>query len=316
MPTVYFSRRSRRAPTHVHDIEIDQRSPQESWHQLARERGYTYFGRDPRKRGNVYLRCSACTNLMYVHTHVLRTAQPECTACWLSDMAREAAAAGLEFVERHPTDSHRGIYRARCGHLLDRQRGFIQRVGLGEVDVRCSECFEGSIAAIACDQGWELVGLSEQGNSEYRKFRHQCGHEQDIAIGNLRTQRFACNGCGGSWAAEASFLYVCRFDLPKSRGSFVKLGMSKNPTSRLRYQMGIAGDIHAQILQEISMESGSTALRAEKRLHALLKAELPQCVVPASELNWIGVRSEVYRIEALPRIEALLSELSRQHSAN
>ncbi|OCX63171.1 hypothetical protein BFP70_13285 [Thioclava sp. SK-1] len=231
-------------------------------------------------------------------------------------MAREAAAAGLEFVERHPTDSHRGIYRAPCGHLLDRQRGFIQRVVLGEVDVRCSECFEGSVAALAHDQGWELVGLSGQGNPEYRKLRHQCGHEQDIAIGNLRTQRFTCNGCGGSWAAEPSFLYLCQFDLPGSQGSFVKLGMSRNPTSRLRYQLGITADIQARILQEISMESGSAALRTEKRLHGVLRAELPHCVVPPSELNWIGVVSEVYRIEALPRIQALLAELSQPHSEN
>ena len=78
----------------------------------------------------------------------------------------------------------------------------------------------------------------------------------------------------------------------------------------------IAADIQAQILQEISMESGSAALRAEKRLHGLLRAELPHCVVPPSELKWIGVVSEVYRIEALPRIQALLAELPQTHSAN
>lgn len=79
MTLVHFARRRRLAPIHVNDI--DRSEPTSRWNELARRKGYKYYGRNPRKRTTVYLQCRTCASLMAVHTHTLRTAQPECTPC-------------------------------------------------------------------------------------------------------------------------------------------------------------------------------------------------------------------------------------------
>lgn len=160
MPKVFFSRRSRRVPVFLHADDINQQPPQRSWQQLAKKNGYSFFGRDNNNRGTVFLRCQTCLEIMAVHTHVLRTAQPECTSCWLKALSSEAEEAGLKLIQPDRDDSHRAIYLANCGHTLNRQRGFVQRVGRGEVSLKCRDCLHDEYAELASVQGWELQGAA------------------------------------------------------------------------------------------------------------------------------------------------------------
>ena len=86
---------------------------------------------------------------------------------------------------------------------------------------------------------------------------------------------------------------------------FVKLGYSRNPESRLRYQLGLREDVEAELIDEVPVPSGQVALRMERALHRQLKAEHPEKVIPRDELAaWINVTSEVYTAEAEPIIRA------------
>ena len=86
--------------------------------------------------------------------------------------------------------------------------------------------------------------------------------------------------------------------------------MSRRPLSRLRHQFALTDGICAEVLEKVALKTGAIALREEKRIHKVLRTEHPEWVVCASELDWIGVSSEVYRIDALPSIRALLADLS------
>ncbi|WP_299923809.1 hypothetical protein [uncultured Pelagimonas sp.] len=289
--------------------DIDRSKPPASWEHLAIKSGYTFYGRDKSKRATVLLRCHTCSELMSVHTHVLRTARAECTSCWLNALSSEAESAGLTLIGPDLTDSHRAHYLGVCGHTLNRQRGFIQRVGRGEVSLRCTDCLRERYAEMAENQGWSLLGKAINGKPNYRLFRHTCGFEQDVAICNLQSGRFTCNACAGNWASDPSAVYLFQFDFLDERTRLLKVGMSRNPASRLRHQLGLKDEVRAQILRVVTVASGKKALKAEKRLHGILRAVCPEFVVPNYELNWISVVSEIYRIEALPLISELLSDL-------
>ncbi|PRY82922.1 GIY-YIG nuclease family protein [Donghicola tyrosinivorans] len=316
MPLVHYSRRSRRAPAHVAHILIDHRLAKPSWHSLASQHGYRYFGRDPKIRAQVYLRCLSCDGVMAVHTHVLRTARPECTSCYLRAMAREATAAGLEFLRPCPHDSHRGIYRASCGHEVSRQRVFVQKIGAGKVALRCETCLENRNAAEARKHGWILLGAPSNGDPNYRRYLHHgCSHQQDITVSNMLSGRFACHSCSEGWLSDTSYIYLDYFELPDGAGEFVKVGMSRRPEARLRHQFDLADGVHAEVLEKIRFDTGAEALRAEKQIHKTLRDAHPEWVVSAEELDWIGVTSEIYRIEALPRIRKLFADLRARTEA-
>ncbi len=310
MPTIYYSRRSRRAPAFVCESIINRRTPKASWLRLATRKGYRFYGRSPTNRTQVYLRCTSCSEIMSVHSHVLRTAYPECTSCYLKALANEAADAGLELVKPCPDDSHRAIYRAPCGHEISRQRGRIQKIAAGGAAFRCEICLEERYKQVANAQGWALAGAASSGRPGYRSYRHDCGHKQDVSVGNMLTGRFSCNGCSSNWTADPSFIYLDFFELPHGGGQFVKIGMSRRPLSRLLHQFDLAEGVHAEVLAKVPMETGVAALREEKRMHKFLRTHHPAWVVGSVELDWIRVSSEIYRIEALPTIRELFAELT------
>ncbi|MEY8880335.1 hypothetical protein AB9K37_03060 [Donghicola sp. XS_ASV15] len=192
---------------------------------------------------------------------------------------------------------------------MSRQRGRIQQIASGRAALRCEICLEKRYAEEARAQGWTLLGKASNGRLGYRQYRHDCGHQQDISVGNMLSGRFSCNSCSPNWSAEPSFVYLDLFELPDGRGEYLKVGMSRRPLSRLRHQFALTDGIRAKVLEKVGLKTGATALREEKRMHKVMRTEHPEWVVCATELDWIGVSSEIYRIDALPRIRALLADL-------
>jgi hypothetical protein len=87
------------------------------------------------------------------------------------------------------------------------------------------------------------------------------------------------------------------------KGSFIKLGYSRDPESRLRYQLGIPGSVEASVLYRFPMPTGHIAQKTEKALHAKLKQRFPDSVIPCNELaDWINVKTEIYRADILPHV--------------
>ena len=78
----------------------------------------------------------------------------------------------------------------------------------------------------------------------------------------------------------------------------------------MRFQLGLTPAGRRELIRTVAMPTGREALVAEKAMHARLRAELPELVVPAEELSGlIRVVSEIYHAQAEPRICGLLDDI-------
>ncbi|WP_236939909.1 GIY-YIG nuclease family protein [Falsihalocynthiibacter arcticus] len=275
-------------------LPIHKGSLQPHWIATAKSKGFDIVARVV-DRLHLALRCHQCGALNKVRLFTLMNSQPNCSACIEQVWASDAAAAGLEFLSRDPKNRHYGLYRAACGHQLRRQFELIKRVAALQTGVRCETCHAASEIGVAQARGWHLLCPDPEGDQNYRLYKHMdCGHEQRVARVNMQTGRFGCGGCSEDWVAAPSFLYAMSFTLSNGR-ELVKLGFSRDPGSRLRYQLQRDMDMPCAILRQIPMATGQDAIRLEKRLHAKLLREHADCVVdPASYRTQIRVKSEIY----------------------
>lgn len=279
-----------------------------AWIAAARDKGYDLVARVS-DRYHLALRCHRCSDVSIAKIFTLRTAQPLCPSCLVAGRTEAARQADLTYLRCCDHDRHYAIYRMPCGHEVRRQIGFVQRVGGGEVGLRCKICLEERLASAAAARGWQLLGPAAGARLHYRRYRHRCGHEQDTAIANMHTGRFGCGGCGTGWWREESQIYLMRFTLPNSR-TLLKVGYSRDPSMRLANQLLRCRDVPAEILRTIGMPSGQAAIRAEKRIHAKLGRRRPDAVVPhAVFANLLKVRTEIYEPDLLQFILQLFGDL-------
>jgi hypothetical protein len=104
------------------------------------------------------------------------------------------------------------------------------------------------------------------------------------------------------------------FTLASGR-KLVKLGFSRDPESRLRYQLQRDPEMPCAILQVVAVPTGQEAIVIEKRLHAELRRTHSDCVVdPGAYRDQIRVKSEIYDerltgtiLNHLREVEAALS---------
>lgn len=131
----------------------------------------------------------------------------------------------------------------------------------------------------------------------------------------MLTGRFTCSGCGETWSTAPSAIYLMRFQLANGE-TVVKMGYSRNPASRLNYQLQVGLDRTGEVLRTVKLLTGRAALREEKAMHRRLKNELPHALVPHERFaGQIRVGSEIYTRDALPLITALLDDLAARLAA-
>ncbi|MDT0684513.1 GIY-YIG nuclease family protein [Roseicyclus sp. F158] len=284
------------------------------WQRMARAKGYriTRRGAD---RYRIVLLCECCGLGHTSKRNVLMDHTPVCPHCVRARWQEDATAAGLEWLGRDPHDPKRGRYRAPCGHEVSRQFELIKRIVAGACALRCETCQRTKEEAEATAAGWTLLGPAHERGVNYRRYRHDCGHEQEIARVNMRTERVSCAGCGVCWSASPSFIYCMRFKLPGLR-PLVKLGFSRNPESRMNWQLLRTPDLFeqaqpsGQILRSIQIRTGHLALCQEKKMHAALRRSHPGSVVPAEHYGpWLNVKSEIYAGDLEPVILDMLDRL-------
>lgn len=289
------------------------------WVLMANAKGFDLVDRII-DRLHLALRCRHCGALNRVKLFTMRSAQPLCHACVEAEWRAEAAEAGLTLLRRDPADRHYGVYRAPCGHEVRRQFALIKRIAAGEASgetgIRCETCHTDNDAAVAKAQGWILLGPDSEGNSNYRRYRHiDCGHEQRIARINMQTGRFSCGNCGKDWTAAPSFIYAMSFIVASGR-EVIKLGFSRDPESRLAWQLKRDPEMPCELLATVPMESGHAALRAEKALHRRLRSLYPDAVLaPSTWRHQIRVKSEIYDATMRPVIMGMLDETREQQRA-
>ncbi len=288
-------------------------APPETWVRAAAEKGYCIVGRVI-DRYHVALECRICRELNLAKAYTLRKCQPVCKGCQFERRQEEAQSVGLAYLGRDPDDPHYGRYRVtECGHEIRRQFELLKRVVEGATGLRCEVCHRAREEEEARARGWRLVGPDPDGDPNYRIYAHEdgCGATQRIARANMQTGRFSCENCGDVWSAEPSALYLMRFSHP-GRRPVLKAGMSRDPESRMRHQLGVPGHVEASILRIVPMATGRAALVEEKRLHGQLCRQYPEAVVPPEEFtDYLKVVSEIYDIsleavilKMLDRIEA------------
>lgn len=309
---LHLPRRSR----HVAESEWTeyQRRIPAAWNAIAKRKGYR-VDRRIRDRYHVALECMRCGAQTAHKVYTVRSAQPACGGCQMAQLRDNAAKVGLTLSERDEAHRHYATYRLPCGHETRLQRGRVERLAQdgpapGHDGYHCEVCYQEKLQQTAATSGWSVIGADPDGDANYRLLAHDaCGYRQRVAIANLETGRYNCGGCGECWTAAPSALYMMRFSVP-NLGCFIKLGYSRNPQSRLRYQLGLRADVDAELIDEVAMPSGQLALRVEKNLHRELQTSHPNMVVPRADLSgWINVTSEIYTAEAEPIIRRMLDAI-------
>lgn len=264
------------------------------WQATADRKGFTIKARVT-DRYHLSLECQSCGALNQQRIYTLMTAMPLCQACLEGRWMAEARSAGIQWLGRDPKRRHYGRYRLNCGHDASRQFALIQRVARGETDLRCEICLRARETETARQLGWTLLGPAPSGRAGYRQYRHErCGHIQEIACTNIQTRRFGCGSCDPGWCAAPSWIYLLGLDLPDGR-RWVKVGISRDPESRSRHQLGLADGVICTVLTQVRRSSGQVALRAEKALHHALRRAYSEAVISRPELApWVNVVSEIY----------------------
>lgn len=283
------------------------------WQATANAKGFDIIKRIL-DRYHLALRCHACGHHHASRIYTLMSARPQCPSCLLKRLERDARAAGLTHLRRDPAHRHYSIYRASCGHMVRRQHEMVKRIATGSTNLRCETCHAATETQEARRRGWMLIGPDPDDDPNYRLYTHAdgCGALQRIARVNMQTGRFECAYCGQGWTASRSYLYAMAFTLATGR-KLVKLGYSRDPTSRLLHQLRMDRDMPCEILRVVPMATGRQAIRTEKSLHSLLRETHPDAVVdPTSYRGRIRVRSEIYDATLTPLILRMLDSIARE----
>lgn len=282
------------------------------WQAKARANGFAIIGR-VRDRYHLRLRCLACGGELVSKLYVVTNSRPLCPHCLARRRAATARQAGVTFLGQDPERTAYGVYRAACGHILRRQFEIVERAARGATGLRCATCLVRREEAEARRHGWQRLGPDTGRRGHHRLYRHACGHRQSIAPVNMAWGQCDCAGCGQSWAARPSLIYLFDIRMPAGGGSaarhYLKLGYSSHPEKRHRHQLGLPGGAEVTVLRILPMPTGHAACAAEKAAHARLVRAHPDAVVPARELaGRMTVRTEIYR----PRLRAILeAEIDR-----
>ncbi|WP_323718404.1 hypothetical protein [Paracoccus aminovorans] len=282
------------------------------WVEAARSKGFTLIAR-VQDRFRVALRCQTCDGVHVARHYVVMKAQPLCPHCIETRWRATALAAGLTWLGRDPGHRHYGRYGLPCGHESRRQFTFVERVASGVVSARCETCLVHREEEEALRFGWTRLGRDPQGNANYRFYRHSCGHTQRIAVANMKWGQCDCAGCGQSWTAKPSFIYLLDIRHPGTGRHYLKLGYSSHPAKRHKHQLGLPKDAFVEVLRVVAMPTGHDACAREKAAHARLKRTHPEALVPHPEYaDLMNVVSEIYRPESLPILHDTLDRIEAE----
>lgn len=283
------------------------------WTANARAKRFDVVAR-VQDRFRLALRCHVCGAISIVRYSVVMASQKLlCRHCLDAAQRKTAEAAGMTFLRRDLDHHKSAFYLAPCGHEVRRQFGFVARMAQGEAALRCESCLVIREEAEATRFGWSRLGRDPHNNANYRLYRHACGHEQRIARANLAWGQCDCAGCGQSWAAKPSFIYLLDIRHQASERHFLKLGYSARPVKRHRHQLGLPQNAQVEVLRVVAMPTGHDACRIEKAAHAQLQSTHPEAIVPHPEYaDLMNVVSEIYRPSVRSELHRMLDEIEAQ----
>lgn len=223
-------------------------------------------------------------------------------------MRHEAAAesVGAKLLGPDPEgDRHYGTYLFACGHVDRRQHPRVEAAAAGGHALSCETCTTEQHAAEASEYDWTLIGPSARNDQSYRLYEHNCGHRQDVSVGNMRVGDVNCAGCSEAWTSKPSKIYLLSFMLPNV--PVIKLGYSNNPTFRLRQVQFDPSETRGTLDREIDAGIGHDAICLEKAMHRYIKMQRPELIVAREHFNdHLKTTSEIYHERGRAFISALI----------
>ncbi len=279
------------------------------WYKAAEAKGFSLIGRAV-DRLHVVLGCKSCGTPTLKRISVVLGHNPECPHCIRIRRQTAAAAVGATLCDPDPEhDRHYGLYMLACGHQDRRQHSRVEAAAAGGHKLSCRICLRERHAAEADIHGWQLLGAAQRSNKSYRRYEHLCGHQQDVAVANMRTGDIDCAGCGESWSSKPSKIYLMAFTLPEA--PVLKLGFSSNPEYRLRQVQENPEVTKGTLLRETPVETGHRAICVEKALHSHIATHRPDLIVPPNLFQaHMRTTSEIYHRHAKTYISALLDAVA------
>ena len=277
----------------------------EHWRKAAERHGFSLLGR-AKDRYQLVLGCHKCGNATLKRISVVLDHNPECRNCILERREAAATKVGATLLGPDPEgDRHYGTYQFKCGHVDRRQHTRVEAAAEGGHDLSCETCTNAQHASEAAEQGWTLIGPAARNNQSYREYQHECGHKQDVSVGNMRAGDVNCAGCGETWTSKPSKIYLLSFMLPNL--PVIKLGYSNNPNFRLRQVQRDPSDTRGTLDREIDVETGHNAICLEKAMHRYIKTHRPDLIVERVHFDeHLRTTSEIYHERGRALILALI----------
>jgi len=154
----------------------------------AEEVGLTLIGAAKNSQYRTY-RIIECGHTQEISTRHVRKGNFRCRRCKEDKHHIEAKNAGLTLLGPGKDAGSRNYRFDECSHEQEIATGAVRKKS-----VRCRRCLLEKLAKDATAAGLTLVG--EGKNTKYRLCRfNDCGHKQEIATSNIRSQLFECGQC-------------------------------------------------------------------------------------------------------------------------
>ena len=285
------------------------------WTAAARRHGFTLVGRAV-DRLHVVLECETCGDATLKRISVVLGHNPECGNCIRKRRERAAVKVGAKLLGPDPEgDRHYGTYLFSCGHVDRRQHLRVEASAAGGHALSCETCTTEQHAAQASEYDWTLIGPSARNDQSYRQYEHECGHRQDVSVGNMRVGDVNCAGCGETWTSKPSKIYLLSFKLPNV--PVIKLGYSNNPTFRLRQVQFDPSETRGTLDREIDAGTGHDAICLEKAMHRYIKMHRPELIVERDIFcDHLKTTSEIYHERGRDFISALIDAVDNGWNPN
>ena len=263
------------------------------WRDAAERHGFSFLGRAV-DRLHVALQCNSCHSATLKRISVLLSHNPECGHCIQKRRETAASRVGAQLLGADSEGNrHYGLYQFGCGHRGRRQHTRVEAAAAGGHGLSCTTCTNDRYASEAESFGWTLTGPADRSDTGYRKYQHSCGHEQDVAVANMRFADVNCAGCSETWTSKPSKIYLLSFALPDL--NVIKLGFSNRPAFRLEQVQVRPAETLGTLDREIKVDTGHRAICLEKALHSRIKRERPDLIVPQAKFaGQIRTTSEIY----------------------
>jgi hypothetical protein len=157
-------------------------------------------------------------------------------------------------------------------------------------------------------QGAEVIGVGRDKN--YRLYRLECGHEQEISTGNMRIGNFCCQTCEDTSRTLPSYVYLLK--IRNGSNEWLKLGYAKNVDTRVS-QYGLPKTATVEHITAVRFKTGNEAHAFETALHQKYKEHL----LTKRKAKALGMEkngfAECYPVEML---DELLKELTNLKNIN